>query len=266
MLTSAGAQAGGPGAIDKSANGVVDEYLVIRADGGSIVQDGDTLRLKLDGVDPNVAVLNGSPNELAGSMSVSEFFRSWETLGLADSPANAAISVIFGKGTGKASTYTLTNPRREGKSITFRATPQNLSANPAVASAIQDHVASATGPVPHTFGESTLFIDPEPNGLIQYCQANISNKTGAVVVVGVVTAFLKTNSTVVIPIGGSTTVKTLAPVACAIAIAFTTGARRWDISMAAVTGRRNGLRASSNVTVVPGDYNSAHWTVNFALH
>lgn len=96
VLTSVGAQAGGPGAIDKSANGVVDEYLVIRADGGSILRDGDTLKLKLDGVDPNVVVFDGNQSELAGSMSVAELFRSWEELGLADSPAYAAISVIFG--------------------------------------------------------------------------------------------------------------------------------------------------------------------------
>lgn len=144
-------------------------------------------------------------------------------------------------------------------------TPQNLSANPAVASAIQAQVASATGPAPQRFGEAILFIDPEPNGLIQYCRANITNRSGTLVV-GVVAAALPTAPAVVIPDGTAAVVKTLAPIGCAITTVFTTGGRAWRLAMTAVTKTRNTVSGSPNVTVVPGDYNSAHWEASFTLN
>ncbi len=144
---------------------------------------------------------------------------------------------------------------------------QDLSANPEVASAIQEHVTAATGSVPKRFGASTLFIDPAVEGLIQSCTANIANFSGSVVA-GVVGAVLPTVPAIVVAPSEvlGVQVKTASPIACTIAIAFTTGARTWSVSMQAQTGHQNVAHASSNVDVDPGDINSPKWVVTFILN
>lgn len=201
------------------------------------------------------------PSRLSGAVPVSQVIRGWRKLGLEEDPPNAALSVIDGAGRGKASTFELSDPKLEKKSVTFTATPlQDLSANPEVASAIQEHVAGATGTVPKRFGTSTLFIDPAVEGLIQYCTANITNNSGTVVT-GVVGAVLPVAPVTVIPNNTAAQVKTASPFACSIGIGFTTGARTWGITMSAATGSQNKVGATPNVSVSPGNPNSPNWVV-----
>ncbi len=261
----AGAQGDGE-PVDSKSEGVIEEYFVVQSSSGSVVEAGDAFTLTLDDVDRNAIVFTDRPTRDAGAMPVKHLVKHWEKLGLADDPPNAAISVIDGKGRGTASTYTLTDPKLDGKELSFTATPLNdISSDPAVASAIQEHVTAATGEIPEKFGSSTLFIDPGTEGITQSCQAIVTNNSGTVVA-GVIGAVLPIPPATVIPNGSAGVVKTSNVIGCTLGVVFTTGARKWTISQSAVTGQKNTYTASDNVKVTPGNVNSATWIVQYTLN
>jgi len=265
--TAAGAQTGAQTGADDATT--VDDFLAVQANGGTIVKDGADLTLKLDHVDPHVGVYpDDDPGQPGTSLPLKKLVKQWDALGLAEQPPNAVVSVLDGTGAGTASAYTLSDPKVDRGSVSFTAKAvDDLAADPDVAPAITEDLAASTGRVPEKFGKSATFIDPVGStGLIQYCSALVTNKSGTVTVGAVLGALPIFPPTVVIPNDTASLVKTSAPVGCNISILFTTGARTWSLTMSAVTGKSNTVSASSNVSIVPGNRSSPRWDCKFTLN
>jgi hypothetical protein len=272
--TSAGARTGARTGAQTDAQSdadstKVDDFLALQADRGTIAKDGDSVTLTLDSVDPHVGVYaDDDPAQPVTNLPLTKLVKKWDDLGLAEDAPNAVVSVLDGNGTGTASAYTLHDPKVDGKSVAFTAEPvDDLAADADVAPAMTEHLGASTGAVPEKFGKSAVFIDPVGStGLIQYCSALVTNKSGTVTVGAVLGALPIFPPTVVIPNNTASLVKTSAPVGCNISIVFTTGARTWSLTMSAVTGSKNTVSASSNVTVQQGDRSSPRWNCNFTLN
>jgi len=238
-------QAGGataqtaPAPTDPQQPEQVEEFFVVQAKKGSLVEKGDALTLKLEGVQRHALVFTDRPERLSGSITVKKLVKEWSTEGLDDDPPNAAITVLDGKGAGSATAVELTKPSLSDRTLSFGASRlQSLDAKP-VAPEISDHVAGSTTEVPEQFGEASLFIDPV-NDIMQYCFGRVINRTGSSIVGRGTNLPIPTSSPItIIPNDTIQTVSSMGPGGCFITYGFSTGARGWNFKMAAVTGVDN---------------------------
>lgn len=244
LVTAAWTAAGAPGAGAQTDPGSqqpeqVEEFFVVQAKQGSLVEQGDALTLEVEGVQKHALVFTDRPERLSGSIAVKKLVKEWTSKGLDDDPPNAAITVLDGKGAGSATAVELTKPSLSGRTLSFRAARlQSLDGKP-VAPEISDHVAQDLPEVPEQFGSVSLFIDPV-NDLMQYCFGRVINRTGSSIVGRGTNLPIPTSSPItIIPDNQIQTVSSMGPGGCFITYGFTTGARGWNFKMAAVTGQDN---------------------------